>query len=57
MKTDSRQHQNNNFYSFKKGQTANTNRAKPIRKNGPKREIKKQLTAAAPKQIRALQQC
>ena len=57
VKTDSRKPQNKHVYSSKRGQTANTNMAKLACKNSPKCEIKKQLTAAVPKQIRALQKC
>ena len=56
MKTEARQLWDKHFYSLWHGQTASKDRAKMAYKNGPKHEIMKQLTAAVPKHVRALQQ-
>ena len=56
MKTEARQPWDKHFYSLWHGQTASKDRAKMAYKNGPKHEIMKQLTAADPKHVRALQQ-
>ena len=55
VKTESRQSQNKHIYSFKQGQTMDTNRTKLACKNGPVREVMKQVAAAGPKWPRALQ--
>lgn len=55
VKTDSRQPKNKHIYSFWWGQTMNTNGPKLACKNGPEREVMKQVTAAGPKCPRALQ--
>ena len=56
VKKESRQSQKKHIYSFKKFQKVNTNRAKLTCKNGPKREIMKQVAAFGHKWPRSLQQ-
>ena len=49
VKKESRQSQNKNIYSFKQGQKMDTNRTKLACKNGPVREVMKQVAAAGSK--------
>ena len=53
-KTEARQPLEKHFYSSKYGPIVSTNMAKLACKNGPKHEVKTQLTAADPKKIRGL---